>query len=661
MASQPISIERNQGLDTERGLTTEWLDTNGLGDFASSTTLLCPTRRYHGLLVARPSTSNKRYCFLSRFDEIVRSAEGALALSTARYPDAFAPAGHEALQTFELAPHPRFSYAAGSIEIQREVALLRGEPTVLCRYKLERAPGPVQLELRPFLPFREADALTVENDALNQDVELRERGVRFQPYEGLPALDLSLGDADFRFTAEPVWYRSLELEREKDRGYPWREDQFSPGVLSVTLAEGEELVLAASISGEVEDPPAAWKREQRRRERAWRQVAAEFSNPVVARVAYTVDDFLFRDSKRLGVVAGYPWFGEWGRDAFIALPGLTLAVGRKAECEQALSGCIQYLNGGLLPNIYGLKQDDSDYGSIDAALWFARAVHLYECADGSTERIYDEYLPALLEIAAGYWDGTLLSRPADDGALIHAGTPEHNATWMDAVCPSGPVTPRDGCAVEVNALWYSLLQHLERMLAATGDRKAKRVWSERRRLAQRSFMERFWLDEESYLADSWNEGRVDTDVRPNMVIAAALELSPLKKTQRLGIVERARAELLTPRGLRTLSPRAADYRGTYGGNPEERDGAYHQGTVWPWLLGFYCEATLRARGTRKAVREELSAAWAAVAEELDTRGLNHLSEVFDGDAPHRGGGTIAQAWNTAELLRSHALLMKTRP
>ena len=467
---------------------------------------------------------------------------------------------------------------------------------------------------------------------------------------------LTVGPEAVRFDSDPVWYRDLDLAADRARGFPAREDQFSPGVLHVSLVRGKEVVVAASLGGPVRNPRAAWKKERGRRKQALKELGHDDVPSAERRLAFAADDFLIRRGARAGVDAGYPWFGEWGRDTFIALPGLTLARGRLDDCAEVLSGALEFLQDGLLPNVFGRTRAESHYGSIDASLWFARAVHLYERAGSPAERVLDEYLPALLEVAESYWEGTALETRADEGGLIRAGSREHNPTWMDARTAAGPVTPRDGCAVEINALWYALLQHLEYLLEARGDERARKTWKARRRLARRSFLERFWLEDRRALADVWKDGEVDTSVRPNMVIAAALEFSPLVRGRRADVVRSAEEELLTPRGLRTLSRRDPGYRGEYGGGPEERDSAYHQGTAWPWLLGFYCEAALRASGWKRSVRLTLAELLDGVEAELDRGGLNHISEVFDGDEPQRPGGTIAQAWNTAELLRARALL-----
>ena len=673
--SDDKQAEGESTLDLERGLELEWLETNGLGDYASSTLFLCPTRRYHGLLVVRPEQREKRYVFLSRFEERVTTDEATFDLSMARFPDTISPRGDEHVGSFQLVPHPRWTFElagkddASSLGLEREVRMVHGARTVLCRYSVPRLTGDAggdrratYIELRPLLPFREADALTVKNDAIRSDVTRTADGFSCRPYDALPEIHFRFEGA-FEFEPDPVWYENVDLAVEHARGFPGREDHFSPGVIRLPL--DVPALIAVSVDGRPTDPAVAWEHEGARRAAAFARAREEDECEAAVRLSFTADDFLVRTSARLGIDAGFPWFTEWGRDTFISLPGLTLARGRIETCEEILSRSLDFLNDGLLPNVFGLTRATSHYGSVDASLWYARAVQLYGSQVGSEkgprERLLDEYLPALLEIANAYWDGTGLGIRADEGGLIEAGGPGLNATWMDAQTSSGPVTPRAGCAVEINALWYSLLHHVELLLESKGDGKLARLWKSRRIRAKRSFIDRLWLPGDEYLADLWARGKADPSVRPNMVIAAALEHSPLARAQRRSTVERARRELLTPRGLRTLSPNDAAYRPRYEGGPEERDGAYHQGTVWPWLFGFYVEATLRGIGTRRAVRDELESNWNEIVLELDRAGLNHVSEVFDGDAPHRPGGTIAQAWNTAELLRARHMLRRGRP
>ena len=626
-----IHLDREALLDVDRSLAREWLETDGLGGYASSTVLQCPTRRYHGLLVAQPPGFAKRHNFLARLEETFHGGGKTFAISMARYPGLWNPLGHQGIERFELAPWPSWVYQFGSARLERSLMLVRGARTVLVRYRVTGQRNPVELRLRPMLPFREADALTVENGALAQDIERLANGIRVRPYAALPALALAVSGAA-HFEADPCWYRQIEYSADIARGYEGREDNWTPGTFHVALESGKDVFFAASLDGPVDDPAALWERAGAAR-------------------GELADDFLYRRADgSTGVIAGWPWFGEWGRDTFLALPGLTLARGKTALCRDVLLGAQKFLKHGLLPNVFGRGVEDSRYNSADASLWYARAVRFHERAAGPGSAA--EFLPALRAIAQGLASGEGGLLKLDEGGLLCGGSSSENLTWMDAVASRGPVTPRAGCAVELAALWYALLRHLAELEPA-GE------WRVKAERARKSFLERFWLPAEKRLADVWTPAGVDRALRPNMVLAASFEWSPLTSEQRAAVVASAREELLTPAGLRTLSPRDPAYIGRYGGGPEERDRAYHQGTVWPWLIGAYVEASLRAHGTQRLA--ELRAWFAGLEPRFALAGLGHLAEVADGDAPHKPGGTIAQAWNTGELLRAAALLESGRP
>jgi len=656
MTGEPIvHVNRDASHQLERGLRREWLVTNGRGDYASSTVLMCPTRRYHGLLVATPDGHARRHHFLARYEEKLHGVGRSFPLSIARYPGLWSPHGHDALVGFDLASHPVFRYRLGGTLVTRQILLVTGRAVSLCRYEAEGLETELTLELRPLLGFRQADALTVENLHLSPRVDRPGLlAVRVQPYRELPPLLLVARPEEGVFETDPIWYRQLEYTRDLERGYDGHEDQFSPGRFLLPLREGQAVVVAASIDGPVEDPIALWAAESARRKTT---VAGHRGlSPTRARLAAAADDFLYRTRDgRLGVVAGFPWFDEWGRDTFISTPGLTLSRGLLAECGEILEGALPYLRHGLMPNVFGPAPDASAYNSADAALWFAWAVRQYDRAGAPERQLLHTFLPALEQIAIHYRDGTALGIVVDDG-LVRAGTPDTNVTWMDAMTPAGPVTPRNGCAVEINALWISLLGHLTELQRRTGDAWRSDAWRAHLSRAEDAFRQHFWLPDQRYLADVVQDARVDTRIRPNMLWAAALEDGPLSTTQRVDVVRVAEAELLTPRGLRTLSPEDPAYKGRFDGGPVERDQAYHQGTVWPWLLGAYVEATLRAYGPDPDRARSLRALLDGLGAHLETAGLGHVSEVFDGDPPHRPGGTVAQAWNVAELLRAYALL-----
>ena len=639
-----------------KGLDDEWFEFDGLGGFASSTVALCPSRRYHGLLVTPPEGHAKRHVFLSRFEEALDLGGERFYLSSPRYPGAVPTPGLLKPESFSTEPWTSFVFRQGKLRITREILTLPGKRAVLCRYRIEGGKKGDRLELRPLMAFREADALTFENLALDTTVKQESLGFSVQPYKGLPRLWMSHGGSKAAFEVDPLWYGGLEYREDIARGYDGIEDLWQPGVLRLDLRAKTELILAASIEERIENPAAVWKAECKRR-KALQPKKADLRTGLASRAK----DFLYRSQEgRLGVIAGYPWFGEWGRDTYLSLPGLTLARGDLESCEEILLGALDYLDKGMLPNIFGLGREDSHYGSADASLWFVRALRLWEQAGANEEKILVRFLPALVEIATWYRDGTGLGIHATEDGLLHVGAPGLNPTWMDAQCSTGPVTPRDGFPIEMNALWYFLLTWLETLLKRSGDAKQAAEWGALRKKCGKSFIARFWLTEGNYLADNYNHGKADRSIRPNMVLAAALEFSPLTKKQRQGVMAQAKAHLVTSRGLRTLSPQDPAYRPTYSGGWDERDSAYHQGTVWPWLMGFYCEAMLRAKAPTKAQLQELKALLEGIEPHLEEAGRAQISEVFDADAPHRPGGTPAQAWSLAEWLRALVLVQEAQ-
>jgi len=563
------------------------------------------------------------------------------------------PSAPRADTTFALRPCPTWTFRTQAGTVERSVLLRAAgadgaEPMLFVRWR-NLDSRPLRLVVRPLLGFCDADHLPTADDTFDATVVARGAGWGFRPSRVLPALWLTV-DGVAAFRAEAAWYRGFLYATDRARGYDHIGDRWSPGVLELDLPPGGEAVAAFALGEPCEAPAAGFEAALAAAdERAATLTTA--SDPLRARLAHGADSFLYAAAgNRLGVLAGFPWFGEWGRDVFLALPGLTLARGRLDLCEAVLAGALPFLRRGLLPNIYGRTPADSHYGSCDAALWFALAVHRYALAGGSEQRLRAEFVPALRHIAEAYMAGTELGLRCDGEGLLLAGSKDLNATWMDARTHRGPVTPRQGQPVEIQALWYSLLallvEHGETTFTAARDRCGK------------AFVQQFWLADAGHLADRVENGVADASVRPNMVLAAALPSSPLTMAQRAAVVKTAQAELVTPRGLRTLSPHDPAYRGRYEGGTDARDLAYHQGTVWPWLSGCYVEAALRSTNRKQLpkVRAELRAWLDGFLPELDRAGLDHVSEVFDGDEPHNPGGTFAQAWNTGELLRALLLL-----
>lgn len=633
--------------DPSAALARRVLETDGLGGWAATSLLGCNVSRFDGVLVVR--TSGRAVLLVARIDAALAAGGGEFPLSTARYPGTFHPEGLRHLTAVGTWPAPRWTSRIGDATVVFEWVRERGERRALLRWTVSGVGGPSELLLTPFVAARAADALTYRNEALREHADADARSVVLRPYPSHPAVVLTPGGASWRFEARPVWHERVEYADDIARGYPGHEDLFSPGRIRVALDGDGAVVLAVAAGPATADPRRAFEREIGRR---GPEPAA-----LRERLDASAEAFLYRaEGGRTGVIAGYPWFGEWGRDTCIALPGLLLARDRVEECGEALSGLRRFLRAGRLPNLTGGGGEPGVYGALDPSLWFARAVELYDHAGGLRERVLEDLRPALEEIAREYEAAAADDVTSDDSGLLRGGSPERAGTWMDAVVGGRAVTPRHGFAVETNALWHALRVHLAVLARRAGDRASEARHRGYAALVARSFLDRLWMPQRRLLADQWIDGAPDPSVRPNAVVAASLAASPLSRAQRRAVVRLARRDLLTPRGLRTLSPRDPAYRGRFAGDVVARDLAYHQGTVWPWLIGPFVEAALRAYGPRRRVVAWLRALLDGFAPHLDEHGIGHVSEVFDGDPPHAPGGTYAQAWSTSELLRAFRLL-----
>lgn len=641
--------------------SVEWLLTDGAGGYACGTAADLPTRRYHGLWVAVPEGQARRQMVVAGVDERFGAEPEATSLLHAHWGTLPAAVPPTAQATFARRPWPSFTWRGQDhrgqpFAVERAVLLQRASPAqrpaLLLRWR-NLGELPVRLQLRPLFGLGDADHLPPADADCDATVHAQGASWGIQAKPELPRVFCTLDGVGALFPA-PVWYRGFLYREDRDRGYDHLGDRWSPFRIEVDLGPGQDAVLAVTLEVPEPAPAAAFARTAAV---ALREHAAIETDPAPrwAELRAGADDFLYRAAGgRLGVLAGFPWFGEWGRDVFVALPGLTLARGELDTCAAVLTGALPFLRQGLLPNIYAAEPAASHYGSADAALWWTLAVQRYAAAGGDVALVRERLVPALAAIADAYVAGTDLGLAVAADGLLAAGSSTLNATWMDARTAAGPVTPRQGFAVELQALWYALLaalvEHGEARFAGLRDRVAA------------AFRRQFWLAD-GYLADRVHAATPDLAVRPNMVIAAALPHSPLSRAQRQAVVARAEAVLVTPRGLRTLSPMDPAYRGRYRGGIDARDQAYHQGTAWPWLGGFYVEAALRA-----ATKAQLPKRRAALASwldgflpELDRAGLGHVSEVFDGDLPQAPGGTFAQAWNTGELLRARALVQARGP
>ena len=644
----PISFDATVTHDFENAASREWLEANGLGGWASGTIAGCHTRRYHGLLVAATRPPVGRMVLLSKLPETLEVGGERFELDTNRYAGAVSPRGYERLSNFALEPMPTFIYEAGGVKLRKTITAIHGENTTVVSYEVLDAPSAFTLELRPLIAYRDDHALQHANDALRfANASFADGIFRARPYEGAP--ELFLQAAGCSFSAKPDWYFRFEYAKEQERGLDAHEDLFCYGAFHRELAQGDRFGVIVS-TGEVagRDPLALVARERARRQVVAGAVAG--ADDTVSALALAADAFIVRRGENLRtVIAGYPWFSDWGRDTMIALPGVCLATGRYDDAKRILRAFARSVDAGMLPNRFPDSGEAPEYNTVDATLWFFVTAHRYLEASGDEEFVLGELLPVFEEIVAWHERGTRYGIKVDDDGLLRAGSPGAQLTWMDAKIGDWVVTPRHGKPVEIQALWYNALCVLADLRKRAGSLAESASLLARAKQVKERFVEVFWNAEASCLFDVVDGDRRDASVRPNQVFALALPYPLLPKDKARSVLAVIEQKLLTPYGLRSLAPDDPAYRGRYEGDPASRDAAYHQGTVWSWLLGPYADALVKTNGAvgKPKARKAID----GLTPHLLEAGLGSISEIFDGDAPHAPRGCPAQAWSVGEALR----------
>lgn len=642
-----LKFNKEELVNLEYALHREVLATNRAGGYASTTIVCCNTRKYHGLLILPiEEFGGMNHVLLSSLDETIVQHGQSFNLGIHKYPGVYDPRGHKYIVDCEYEPVWTLLYRVGGVVLKKELIMVHNEAQVMIRYTLVDAHSETLLRLKPFLAYRNVHDLSKANMMANTKYESVTNGIRSRLYVGFPSLNMQLSKPN-EFVAVPDWYYNIEYLEEKARGYDYREDLFVPGYFEVPIKKGESIVFSASME---EVNPNVLKRKFQRLVDL-RMPRDNFENCL----KYSASQFIVHDGKDTEVVAGYPWFGRWGRDTFIALPGITLAAEQDIKsCKEVIDTMVRQLHNGLFPNIG--KRQDAAYNSVDAPMWFFWTLQQLDDAMKKKGFIWKNYGSKMKAILKAFRYGTNPWVKMEENGLIWAEQPGKALTWMDAIVKGIPVTPRGGYAVEINALWYNAVCYSLRLAEEAADRRFVEEWKEMPEKIRESFNKLFWYEEGKYLADYVDHTGQNTLVRPNQVIACSLEYSPISDDMKERVLHVVRRELLTPKGLRTLSPKSASYKGRYEGDQNERDSAYHQGTVWPWLIGPYIEASLKLRGKQAlpAVKELL----AGFEEDMTTYGVCSIAEVYDGDLIHRPGGCISQAWSVGEVLRSLALIKK---
>ncbi len=644
-----ITFDQRVTLNFNEVIRREWLETNGLGGWASSTICGAHTRRYHGLLVAAAHPPVGRMVMLSKLDETIEVDGQRLEMSTNVYSDAVHPQGYRYLQHFSKNFFPAFTYEAAGVRLQKTIAAVNGENTTLVLYEVSEASRAFTLELQPFMAGRDYHSLTHANDQMTENLEFENDVFVARLYEGPQDLFLLVPGAAFE--ARPDWYFNFEYLVEKARGQDFQEDLFTPGVFKCQLKSGDKLgVIASTQNPKDRDAFALFAQEKERRQKLISKL------PVIDDATRTLglaaDQFIVqRDNDLKTIIAGYHWFTDWGRDTMIALPGLTLATGRFDDSKKIIQAFAQSISQGMLPNRFPDAGAAPEYNTVDATLWFFVAIYKYLKYTGDKAFIKNELLPVLEEIIDWHDRGTRYRIHVDEDGLLYAGEPGVQLTWMDAKIGDWVVTPRTGKAVEINALWCNALAILAALYNSVGQKASAERFGQRAEQTKDRFRKEFWYEDGGYLYDYVDSETHDTSIRPNQIFALSLPFPLLEGQQAKRVLETVTDKLYTPFGLRSLAPDDSYYRPVYSGNGSERDSAYHQGTVWAWLLGPWLTALVRVNG--KEGKSTARKCFQELMPHIEDAGIGTVSEIFDADWPHAPRGCIAQAWSVAEILRAY--------
>ena len=646
--------------DLELAESREWLCTNGLGGFAMGTVAGSLARRYHGLLVAAISPPLGRVLMVAKLEEIVSYGGERWELSANRWSGGtVAPAGQRFVERFRLGHGaPVWTYACADALLEKRVWVEQGANTTYVSYRVRRATGPLQLEVKALVNYRDYHA-TTRAEGWNMRVQAVPAGFVVHAFDGARPLTMAATGATAEMQNQ--WYRGYEPRRESERGLDHADDHLHAGTFRVALAPGGSITVIASAEAAPSlEGVSAWERH----ERSYRTLldAWEKAEPVAARAPGWVRQLVLAAAqfvvKRatpeapdgLTVIAGYPWFGDWGRDTMIALPGLSLITGRPEVARKVLEMFAHHVDQGMLPNCFSDGSLAAGYNSVDAALWFVEAVRAYHGATGDDGFLATLY-PVLADSIAWHRKGTRYGIHEDraDG-LLHSGEAGVQVTWMDVKIGDWVVTPRTGKAVEINALWHNALRAMAAFARTLGRPAAD--WERGAARVAASF-DRFWNGASRCCFDVLDgPAGHDGSIRPNQIFAVSLPTSPLGRERQRAVVDVCARRLLTSFGLRSLDPDHPDYKPRYAGPPHDRDAAYHQGTVWGWLLGPFALAHFKVHGDREAALALLE----PLGRHVGAYGVGSLGEIFDAEAPHAPRGCPFQAWTVAETLRAWAEL-----
>jgi predicted glycogen debranching enzyme len=645
-----FKIQKNILADYLSAQHYEWLETNGLGGYASASITGASTRKYHGLLVAALHPPVGRTVLLNKLDEQIEVNNQIFELGTNQYPGAISPNGHQYMSSFEKEFFPTWQYKLpNGIVMSKTIACLHEQNTTVVIYKVIKAKSAFVFKLRPYASFRDYHSVRDSSDNFNtHQIDIQNDTISIKPVDYYPAVNIKVSGSSF--DEDGLWFVNMEYLREYDRGHQFHEDLYSHGEFLYTAKEGDVIEVVISTDKITTSAVKLFEQEQSRREKLLKPL--QHKDEFTIQLALAADQFIVKRGEDLKtIIAGYHWFSDWGRDTMISLPGLCLATGRFEDAEKILKAFSKSVDQGMIPNRFPDLGEEPEYNTVDATLWYFVAIFQYCEAVGKNNLAQKELWATLKDIIEWHEKGTRYAIKEEDDGLLSAGEPGVQLTWMDAKIGDWVVTPRIGKPVEINALWYNALM----IMAHFAPAKEKAYYKAKADKTRLSFENTFWNEDKGYLFDYVSATAQDDCLRPNQLFAISLPFELLSGSQAQKVVDAVEKHLLTPVGLRSLSPENNAFVPIYEGNQLSRDGAYHQGTVWSWLLGTYADAKLKTdpvNGPAKVKKIMLKA-----FKHLEEAGIGSVSEIFDGQAPFEPKGCIAQAWGVAEWLRVYQKCM----
>jgi predicted glycogen debranching enzyme len=644
-----IEIDKPTIQDFEKSSGIEWLETNGLGGFMSSSITGVNTRSYHGLFTPAIKPPVERMVMLSKMDEFIQIGDRKIDLNVNLFTGKLCGEGMNYLNKFRKDLFPEFYYRIDNIEIKKTLAFLHGEDTAVIIYEIKNAPEDISFKLRPYFAYRDYHSLNQANNHVNQRALFGKGTLKVRPYNEVPDLFISIENSSFYF--DPQWIMNFEYKAEKERGMKYNEDLYCYGHFLVKTGGNTKFGVVISTSNtDGKDPFKLFEKEKKRRAQIIDDLPLKDEFTEILGLA--ADQYLVKRGEDLKtIVAGYHWFSDWGRDTMISLPGLCLVTGRYDDAKKIIKAFAAYVNKGMIPNRFPDSGEEPEYNTVDATLWFFVAIKKYLDYSGDKDFVLKELLPILKDIVHHHEVGTYYNIHTEEDGLLFAGEYGVQLTWMDAKIGGWVVTPRIGKPVEINALWYNALKILEDFTLLNGEVQENENYKNKAAKVKDSFFNTYVDDDLGYLYDYVNGDEKNTCLRPNQIFAISLPYPLLDDVRSKQILDIVQEKLLTPVGLRSLSPDDDQYIGFYSGDPLARDGAYHMGTIWSWLLGPFITSKVRLEGEQG--REYVKALLKVFKAHLYEAGVGNVSEIFDGNHPYYPKGCIAQAWGVAELLRAY--------